>query len=147
MPTPKRIAKMTYVLVPQQDTARLQEVVHTARRTCRVAHTLGLKPMSPLLYFLTFLAPGEFSMEMRRLFYQWLIRADRIWLQFHDPNVEVLDPLSYDILADNQRSRERRPVYQIHQAGDDFHPIPMTYSEVDEILKINLTAGLARACI
>ena len=107
---------------------------------------MGLKPMSPLLYFLTFLAPGEFSMESKPLFYQWLRRSDRIWLRFPGDD-EALDGLSFDILHENQQSAFRRPIYQIHQAGEEFLPVPMTYGEIEDILSINLTAGLARRCV
>ena len=107
--------------------------------------------MSPLLYFITFLSQGELQMELRKLAWQWLRRCDRIWLHFpsgDDP--DELDGTSYDMLRENQRLKDRRPVYLLHPTGDDkivFVPVPVRRDYIDELLAVNLTAGLARRCI
>lgn len=149
MPAPKRIARMVFVLVPEEPEGRL--AVRAAQLACRVAHQMGFMPFSPLLYFLTYLSPGELTMELKALSQKWVRRCDRIWLQFPTVDCEDLDGLAYDLLDDNQRSRaDRRPVYLLQQSGDDkigYVPVALTRDEVREILAVNLTAGLARRCI
>jgi hypothetical protein len=144
MPAATRVRNQVFVLVPfENDT--LQNSVRTAQRACRIAHARGMQPMSPLLYFLTFLSEGELGLELKNLSWTWLRRSDRIWL-FFPSDSENLDSTSYRMLDRNYRREQRRPVYQVHQAGDDFHPIPMTREEVKELLNSNLTAGVASSC-
>jgi hypothetical protein len=153
MPAPKRVVKMAFVLVPEYGKDAGRDTVRAAQSACRIAHQLGYIPVSPLLYFLTFMSVGELSMEIKKLSQQWLKRCDRIWLQYSSPtaqNAEVIDGLAFDILASNQRSSERRPVYLLHPTGDDkigFVPVAMAQPEIRELLNLNLTAGLARRCI
>lgn len=151
MPAPKRITKMTFVLVPEPSSSNTKDVVRAAQCACRVAHLLGYTPMSPLLYFLTFMSQGELTMELKGLSQQWLRRCDRIWLQFpNDQEVDDLDGLAFDMLDENQRLEQRRPVYLLHPSGDDkigYIPVAMTRAEVRELLNVNLTVGLARRCI
>lgn len=154
MPAPKRIVRMTYVLVPEthadRDGSNITSV-RAAQSACRVAFQLGFMPVSPLLYFMTFLSEGELSMEIRKLAQQWLRRCDRIWLQFPDgEDSDVLDSLSFSILDTNQRMSERRPVYLLHSTGDEkigYIPVAMARQDIHELLNVNLTAGLMRHCI
>lgn len=151
MPAPKRITKLAFILVPEDDSEGGRLAVRAAQLACRVAHQMGFMPFSPLLYFLTYLSSGELAMELKTLSQKWVRRCDRIWLQFPSDDREDLDGLSYDLLDDNQRSRcDRRPVYLLQQSGDDkigYVPVALMRDEVREILTINLTAGLARRCI
>lgn len=151
MPAPKRIAKMTFVLVPEPAESSHRDVVRASQCACRVAHQMGHTPVSPLLYFLTFMSQGELSMELKRLSQQWLRRCDRIWLQFpNDNDADDLDGLAFDMLDENQRLEYRRPVYLLHPTSDDkigYVPVAMAREEIRELLNVNLTAGLARRCI
>jgi hypothetical protein len=144
MPAAKRVRNQVFVLVPFED-IELQSAVRAAQRACRIAHAKGLQPMSPLLYFLTFMSEGETSRVLKTASWSWLHRADRIWL-FFPTDEENLDSTSYQMLDRNRRREQRQPVYQVHQAGDDFHAIPMTRGEVQELLHSNLTAGVASSC-
>lgn len=148
MPAPRRVTKQVFILVPEEDQ---KSAVLAAQRACRVAHAMGLNPMSPALYFRTFLSTGELSMELRRLSLQWLKRTDRIWLQYPNDDCDRLDPLSYEILEENQRLSSRRPVYQLHSVNTDdkigFVPVAMLREEVDDLLAVNLTSSLARHCM
>ena len=137
---------MIFILVPLEG-VKLDLAVHAARRISRVAHGLGLWPVCPLLFHLTYMSPGELSMEQNKLFMRWLRRSEKIWLQFPDEDLELLDTLSYDILEENRRLEERRTVYQVHSAGEEFYPIPMTQEEIRDLLQINLTSGLAKGCV
>ena len=147
MPLPKRVSKMVFIVVPLVD--RLEDSVHAAKKACRVAHQMEFKSMCPLLYYLTFLSPGEISMEHRRIFTSWLHHTDRIWLQFPYEEEESLDSFTFDVLENNRKKhwQERRPVYQLHPAGDEFVPVAMSQDDVMELLSINLTSGLARQCV
>jgi hypothetical protein len=148
MPAPKPIHNVVFVLVPMA--SEIEAAVRAARKACRVAHYQGLRPMCPLLYYLTFMSQGEISMEHKRLFGQWLANSDRIWLQFPNEEEELLDSASYAILEGNRRrhwNAGRKPVYQLLSAGDDYVPLPMKQDEVRELLMINLTSGLARQCM
>ena len=140
MPMPKPNTRLVFILVPI--TGRLEWSVHAAKAACRIALQSSYQPMCPLLYYLTFLSPGELEQARRPLFMKWLPRTDRIWLQFPAED-ETLDTLSYDILDGNRRSSRRKPVYQLHTAGDDFVPAPMRPDEIQELLAINITSGLA----
>jgi len=153
MPAPKRITKMVFILVPDDGNGTYKHSVRAAQRACRIAHQLDFMPVSPLLYFLTFMSQGELSMEIEGLSQQWLRRCDRIWLQFPHDDADAssgLDGLAFDVLSSNQRMDDRRPVYLLHPTGDDkigYVPVAMARDEVNELLNVNLTAGLARRCI
>jgi len=157
MASPRRISNLVLILVPLDGTHDNRHSIQAAQRACRVAHLLGLLPLSPLLYFASFLSAGELSQEMSKLAWLWYRRADRIWLQFPHEDCITLDTLSYDMLESNGQEaprinncRGRRPVYQLHATGDDrvgFVPIPMSRLEVRDFLNSNLTAGLVRGCI
>lgn len=92
-------------------------------------------------------------MEMKRLTNQWLQRCDRIWLQFAYDDCEDLDGLSFDVLERNKNLNSehgKRPVYMLHPVSDDrigYVPVVMTKDELQDLLSVNLTAGLARKCI
>lgn len=139
---------MVFVLVPDCTDERV--AVRAAQLACRVAHQMGYMPFSPLLYFITFMSKGELGMELKQLSNRWVRRCDRIWLQFPHDDREDLDGVTYDMLDDNQRMDDRRPVYLLQPSGDDkigYVPVALTRDEVKEILMQNLTAGLARKCI
>jgi len=157
MALPRRISNLIFILVPNDGTSDNRHAVRAAQRACRVAHLMGFLPFSPLLHYMTYLSSGELSMEMRKLAWCWLRRADRIWLQFPYGDDDRLDTLAYDVLHENGRlgprhnnCEGRRPVYQLHATGDDkigFIPVPMQRAEVKEMLHANLTVGLSRGCL
>jgi hypothetical protein len=159
MAAPQRIAKMPFILVPDDGYQDNRHTVRAAQQICRIGHQLGYTPLSPLLHYLTYLSPGEISMEYEDLAWRWLKRCDRIWLKFPDSDngKERLDSFTYDVLDQNSRNKwrdtnnaGRRPVYQLHRTCDDkigFVPLPMSRAEVREMLQCNITAGLAARCL
>jgi len=141
---------MTFILVPEDGTRELRGTLRASQLACRVAYEKGFTPLSPSLYTLGFMSPGEMSVAARSVAQRWLRRCDRIWLQFPDDDREELDTLGYVLLEENQRLSQRRPVYLLQHTGDakvGYVPMPMNRDLVEEILATNLTAGLARQCI
>lgn len=153
---PKRIPKMVFILVPDDSNKMDRQVIQAAQRACRAAHQMNLWPISPLLYCLSYMSVGEYSMELRELSKRWLRRCDRIWLMFPGTNEDYLDSLTYETLDSNQQlgTREygkgRRPVYQLVETGEDkigVVPVPLGRDSVRELLNVNLTAGLTACCM
>jgi len=153
---PRRIPKMVFVLVPDDGSKVDRQVIQAAQRACRVAHQMDFWPVSPLLYGLGYLSPGEYSMELRDLSRRWLRRCDRIWLLFPDQDAADLDALTYEVLDGNQQlghSRYgvgRRPVYQLVSTGDEKNglvPMAVGRDGVRQLLNVNLTAGLTARCM
>lgn len=88
-------------------------------------------------------------MDFKKLFMQWFLYTDRIWLQFPYGDDESLDGFSYEILESNRKKHweSRRAVYQLHAVGEDFVPVAVDQTDIKELLTINLTSGLARKCV
>lgn len=153
MPAPKRISKMPFILVPNDHTTDNRHMIRAAQKACRVAFHMGFTPISPLLFYLTYLGPGELDMEMQRLTKQWLQRCDRIWLQFPYEEEEELDSLCFAVIEHNRNLdsyQGRRPVYMLHPISDDrigYVPVVMTKEDVRDLLSFNLTAGVAKRCL
>lgn len=149
---------MVFILVPDHGSAEMKYGVRASQLACRVAHIMGFVPFAPLLHYATYLSAGELSMGLRTFSWSWLRRSDRIWLQFSGGDEDDrLDGIAYDILDQNSRQgprvnncEGRRPVYQLHQSGDDrigHVPVAMDRKEVKLLLDINMTAGLTRGCM
>lgn len=156
MPAPKRISKLSFILVPDDGSKNNAQSIKAAQRACRVAHLLGFLPFSPLLHYMTYLSSGELAMEMRELAWQWLRRSDRIWLQFPSEESDRLDAIAYDILNENRKlgprynnCEGRRPVYQLHASGCEIGlvPVAMHATEIRELLHMNLTVNFSRSCM
>ena len=149
---------MVFILVPDDGTQDWRYSFQAATKACRVAHQLGLVPMSPMLMLAGYLSRGEMSMTLREYSQRWLRRCDKIWLQFPSDETEDLDGISYELLDKNQRTyprsraqhKGRRAVYQLHYSGDDkigHVPVAMSKEEISDLLLINYTSGLARQCV
>ena len=147
---PKWRSKTPFVLVPNTSDATFKDVVRGAQCACRVAHQMQHTPMAPLLYFMTFLSPGELQTELDQLALRWLDICDRIWLKFPDDNKDdVLDSFSYEVLYANLHAAARRPVYLLHPLSSDYNgyvPVAMGHDTILELLNMNLVVGLTASC-
>lgn len=149
-----RISKLTFIVVPSADELEAAMAINTARQGCRVAHLLGFVPVSPLLFFGSYLSQGEYFQQAKGLAEVWLKRSDRIWLHFVNEGDERLDFVTYSILEDNNKLGSRinnlsgrRPVYKLHRTGDEsvgYVPVAMSRDDVQEILDCNLTVSLSK---
>lgn len=154
MSAPKRVRDFVFIMVPKSDSDYNGKLaLRASQMACRVAHLMGLTPISPLLFYLSYLTEGELSIDLATFSKKWVRRCGKIWLQFPVEDDVQLDALSFGILDDNYAVadyRERLPVYQLEHTGDQligFMPVPMQQKEIDELLNLNLTKGLASKCL
>lgn len=158
MPSPKRSWNLVYILVPNASIENRDGVL-LGRAACRVAFQMKFIPIFPLLYNGGFLTEEELDRQLTQESWRWLKRAGRIWLCSQTEHPE-LDPLSHDILLNNEglllaRPRscmpcpiyaKRLPVYWF-SPGYDGEAVKVTVMERSDIgltLRRNITSGLFR---
>ena len=145
MPAVRWSPRLVYVLVPEEGASERQ-VLLAGARACRVALQHDLLPICPQLYYASLLTPEEKSIRLPREARSWFRSCSSIWLVF-PLEEEDLDRLAYNLLRENERCRERRPVYQLAVMGDAVVPVVMARQEVRSVLQCNLSVGFACAAV
>ena len=158
MPAPSRVWNACYILVPDVGIAN-RDAILLGRAACRVAYQAKLRPVFPILYYGGFMTEEELDRKLTAESWLELRRSSRIWLCSSSEH-PVLDPLSHDMLLDNEgllltRPRScayssvfarRLPVYWF-QPGFDGESVKVTVMERTDLaqtLRMNITSGLFR---
>jgi hypothetical protein len=138
----RRIPGWIYILVPFVNLTR-NEWVQMLRQACRVALARGHFPVAPYLYWCTMLTNEELDRRYPKLAYKQFKRTDRIWVFLPDgKQIADLDTFSFNLLAENQRLDNRRPVYRLEVKSGELHPQSFTREDIDCLVRSNLSVGL-----
>jgi len=158
MSAPIRMHNACYILVPWVGVAN-RDAILLGRAACRVAYQAKMFPVFPMLQFGGYLTEDEMDRQLTVESWRWVRRSAKIWL-CTDTEHPKLDPLTHDILLDNEgllltRTRsssynsvfaKRRPVYRFKPGfdGESVQVSLLERAEIAQTLRTNITSGLFR---
>lgn len=154
MPAAARVGNLIYVMTPMVN-VQFRDAYRCLTMACRSALETGRQPISPVVMYGGFLPEDELVSSLPVLTRWWIKRCSQIWLVTLSTPSDTyisLDPLSYNILLDNEylcghlqrqaRDYNRLPVYRLNFPCDEALPQLMSRSELATLLRCNIVEGL-----